>query len=105
MLAREDRRELAGAGVEQLAELEHHLLPFRDRRVAPAGERPCRGLHGEVDVLGRGEAHALLLDAERGVVDGSAAVGRSGDGCPVDPVLDGRRLGGLRAGFRSVSGS
>ena len=77
MLAREDRGELVRAGVEQLAELEHHRLPLRDRRVAP-----CAGTRGaaaarRVDVFGRGEAHALLLDAERGVVDGAAAVGRS----------------------------
>ena len=57
VLGGEDRGELVLAGVEDLAEREQHLLALAQRRVGPAGECGLGGLHGDVDVGRRGEAH------------------------------------------------
>ena len=71
VLGGEDRGELAACGaLSSSRNANITAWRFAIDVSRQSGERPGRGLHGGVDVGGRGEPHLLLHDAERGVVDG-----------------------------------
>ena len=91
VLGGEDLGELALAGVEQLAEREHHRLALGDRGVAPADPRSGCRVDGGGDIRCRCEPHLLLDRAERGVVDRGGAGGLACPGGPVHPVVEDRR--------------
>ena len=69
VLGREVRGDLLAVGVDQLAEVEHHLRAARQRRRPPRRERVGGGGDGGVDLLDRGQLDLGLLLAGGRVPD------------------------------------
>ena len=81
VLGGEEGGDLLAVGVDQLAEVEHHLRAARQRRGPPRRERGGGGGDGGVDLLDRGELDLGLLLAGGRVPDRAGAARGAGDGC------------------------
>src|SRR5262249_49320233 len=88
MLGREDARDVVLALVDELADAEEDRRLLRQRRRTPRGKRLLRRLHRAVDLLHGREVDGTRLATERGVVDGPATAGLTGDSLAADPVAD-----------------
>src|SRR5689334_8079132 len=88
MLRGQDARNVVLPLVHKLADAEEDRRLLRQRRRAPRGECGLRRLHRAVDLLDGREVDSARLTTERGVVDGAASSGLTGDGPPADPVVD-----------------
>ena len=89
VLVGDDLREVADAGVDQLAEREQHLHPLRQRRLAPRLERGRRGAHRRSDVGCARQQHFRLLCPGGRVPHRAGAGALARDRFAADPVRDG----------------
>ena len=93
VLRRDDRRELSGAKLHQLAEPEEHLHTLGQRRRAPHLEGRASGPHRGVDIF-RGCERNPLRDTSEGGIEHLARARRwAVDAFAVDPVRDKREVG------------
>ena len=86
VLGGDDRRELLGALIEQVAEPEEDPRALRERRRAPRRERGARGVDRGVDLGRRRERDLLGHPAGRGIEHIASPLRRSVDELAVDPV-------------------
>ena len=86
MLGRDDRRELVGTFMQELAEGKEHTRALGQRRVSPLfGRRGGLG-DGDIDLAAAGKVHFGAVLTRGRVVDGGGATGGSGGPATIDPV-------------------
>ena len=86
VLEGEERSDLPAAGVDRLAQMEHHLGPLRQRSSPPRRERRSGGGDGGVDLLDRSQVDFGLLLADGGVPHRAGATRCADDDFTVDPM-------------------
>ena len=69
-LGGDDAGELLGPRLDRIGDAEQHPAAVARRHVPPARERPGRGLHRAIDVLGAGARHVGEDAPVRGILDG-----------------------------------
>ncbi len=88
VLGGDERRELVLAGVEQLAEGEHHLRTTRQGRRAPGRRGPGGGGDDPLGVVAPRQRHLAAHLSGRGVGHVRGALGGACEPGSVHPVLD-----------------
>ena len=88
MLRRQELRDVRAMPIDELAEPEHDLGAFRERRFAPRGQRIRSNLDGAVDLLNAREVDLVRLDAGGGIEHGPASPGLAQHDLPTDVMTD-----------------